>query len=92
MQTHYSPVNSQTNNMISICRTIPRAMSCSAFSSRANNQLIKVELNDKTGVALVTLDRPPVNAINLELLKSFEEIIDDLERQKCRGMILTSVS
>lgn len=61
------------------------------LSSAATSDLVKVEVNDKTGVALVTLNRGPVNGLNLELLSSIKKVIDNLEDNKCRGMILTSV-
>lgn len=72
---------------------IPRIASYRGFSSgsAATSQLTKVDVNDKTGVAVVTLNRPPVNGLNLELLTSINKVIDDLENNKCRGMILTSV-
>lgn len=88
----HSAVFSITNDMISIRRTIARVISCRAYSRMSNEELIKVKVNEKTGVALVTLNRPPVNSISLELLKSLDEILIDLERSKCRGMIIASVS
>jgi enoyl-CoA hydratase/carnithine racemase len=40
----------------------------------------------------VTLQRLPVNSLNLELLQELCTIFDALEKDKSRGMILTSVS
>ncbi|CAG2063789.1 unnamed protein product, partial [Timema podura] len=44
------------------------------------------------GVSTVTLQRPPVNSLNLELLQEFTATLDDLGKSKSRGMILTSAS
>lgn len=60
--------------------------------STAPSDLVLVDVNDKTGYATVTLNRAPVNSLNLELLSSFSKTLDDLQNNKSRGMILTSVS
>lgn len=60
--------------------------------STASKDLLLVEVNDKTGYATVTMNRPPVNSLNLELLTAFSKTLDDLQNNKSRGLILTSVS
>jgi hypothetical protein len=60
-------------------------------STQASSNLILVDVNDKTGYSVVTLNSPPVNSLNLELLTAFRSTLDDLEKNKSRGMILTSV-
>uniref|UniRef100_A0A8W7NYV5 Uncharacterized protein n=1 Tax=Anopheles coluzzii TaxID=1518534 RepID=A0A8W7NYV5_ANOCL len=61
------------------------------FSSEAgNNKLVITEVDDKTGYATVTLNRPPVNSLSLELLRAISQTLDDLQNNKSRGMILTS--
>lgn len=62
------------------------------FCSSASEKLVITEVDDKTGYATVTLNRPPVNSLNLELLKAISETLDDLQNNKSRGMILTSSS
>jgi len=52
--------------------------------------LVDVEVNDKTGIALVTMNRKPVNGLNLELFEALSKTLDDLENNKSRGAILTS--
>lgn len=59
--------------------------------SSAATSLVNVDVNEKTGVAVVTLNRPPVNSLNLELLTDLSRTLDDLESNKSKGMILTSV-
>lgn len=58
----------------------------------ATNNLVNLTVNDKTGIATLTLDRPPVNSLNYPLLKDFATALDDLEKNRSRGLILTSVS
>lgn len=55
------------------------------------NSLINVEVNDKTGIALISMNRKPVNGLSLELLEELSNTLDDLEKNKTRGAILTSV-
>lgn len=62
------------------------------FCSSAADKLVITEVDDKTGYATVTLNRPPVNSLNLELLTAISETLDDLQNNKSRGMILTSSS
>ncbi|XP_019878627.2 enoyl-CoA delta isomerase 1, mitochondrial-like [Aethina tumida] len=55
-------------------------------------KLVDVAVNDKTGVATVTMQRLPVNSLNLDLLNDLSTTFTHLENNKCRGMILTSAS
>lgn len=64
----------------------------SRLCSNTSDKLVLTEVDDKTGYATVTLNRPPVNSLNLELLTAFSETLDDLQNNKSRGMILTSSS
>ncbi|KAG5675601.1 hypothetical protein PVAND_005493 [Polypedilum vanderplanki] len=61
-------------------------------STHTKNDLVLVDVNDKTGFSIVTLNRPPVNSLNLELLSAFSSVLDDLHKNNSRGMILTSSS
>lgn len=64
------------------------------FSSNTpgSNKLVITEVDEKSGYATVTLNRPPVNSLNLELLKEISVALDELQNNKSRGMILTSSS
>lgn len=62
------------------------------LSTASQSKQVIVEVNDKTGIAIVSLNRPPVNSLTLEFLNEIAETLDDLERNKSKGMILTSVS
>ncbi|XP_045766746.1 enoyl-CoA delta isomerase 1, mitochondrial-like [Maniola jurtina] len=47
---------------------------------------------DNDGVAIMTLQRPPVNSLNLDLLKEISNSLDEVAKNKSKGMILTSSS
>ncbi|XP_055596907.1 enoyl-CoA delta isomerase 1, mitochondrial-like [Uranotaenia lowii] len=70
----------------------PGSRSCSGVAAVSADKLVLTEVDDKTGYATVTLNRPPVNSLNLDLLKAISETLDDLQNNKSRGMILTSSS
>jgi len=59
------------------------------FSSGAD--LVKVSVND-LGIATVSMNKAPVNSLNQTMLKSLLTAFDTLEKEKCKGMILTSES
>ncbi|KAF2879917.1 hypothetical protein ILUMI_26246 [Ignelater luminosus] len=58
----------------------------------SGTKLLDVSVNDENGFATVTMNRPPVNSLNLEFLTEFCNVLTDLDRNKSRGMILTSSS
>lgn len=60
-------------------------------SSTAKKDLVLIDVNDKNGFATVTLNSPPVNSLNLELLKAIHNSLDILNRDNPKGMILTTV-
>ncbi|XP_077172989.1 enoyl-CoA delta isomerase 1, mitochondrial [Paroedura picta] len=56
-----------------------------------SNDQVRVELDESSGVAVMTLKSPPVNSLSLELLTEFTISLEKLENDKaCRGVILTS--
>ncbi|KAJ1522968.1 hypothetical protein ONE63_002105 [Megalurothrips usitatus] len=54
--------------------------------------LINVDVDSKTGVATVTMNSPPVNTLNTPFLNEMGGVIKELEKNKTRGLILTSSS
>ncbi|XP_072394287.1 enoyl-CoA delta isomerase 1, mitochondrial-like [Diabrotica undecimpunctata] len=58
------------------------------FSKEAS--FVSVTVNDKNGVATLEMQRPPVNSLNYELLSQLSSTLTDLEKNKSRGLILTS--
>ena len=56
-----------------------------------NLEYIKYEIHDD-GIAFINLNREPVNAINLKLLKELDKVIDDIQKSsKCRLVIFRSL-
>lgn len=63
-----------------------------ASSQASNNKnLIDINVNDKTGYAVLSLNRLPANSLNAELMNALTRSFEDMERNKTRGVILTSV-
>ncbi|XP_046421094.1 enoyl-CoA delta isomerase 1, mitochondrial-like isoform X1 [Neodiprion fabricii] len=58
------------------------------YSSAA--KLVDVNVSDKTGIATVSMNKPPVNSLNLEFITELNYNFQELEKSKCRGIILTS--
>lgn len=54
------------------------------------SKLVDVQVDDKSGIATVTMQRAPVNGLNLELLTDLSDALTDLDNNNARGMILTS--
>ncbi|KAF4526463.1 hypothetical protein B566_EDAN014075 [Ephemera danica] len=84
--------NAKSKEMLSlrpILRSLPN-LATRAMSSQG--KLVDIAVNDKTGVATVTMQRPPVNGLNLELLQDLSSAFQQLEDDRSRGMILTSSS
>lgn len=62
------------------------------FSSSAiRNNFVLLEVDDETGIAQISLNRPPVNSLNADLIRDLSKAFDELEANKSRGVILTSV-
>lgn len=63
-------------------------------SSTAGQQqeVISIDTDVKTGISTMKLNNKPVNCMALNFLKEFCDKMDYLEKQKARGLIVTSVS
>ncbi len=48
-----------------------------------------MHIEDRDGIALVRIDRPPANAMDLELLEEGRAVLDELERVDPRAVVLT---
>uniref|UniRef100_A0A1L8DZ86 Enoyl-CoA delta isomerase 1, mitochondrial n=1 Tax=Nyssomyia neivai TaxID=330878 RepID=A0A1L8DZ86_9DIPT len=77
-----------------ITRIYPAVLRGSTYQSYrlASTELVRTQVDDKTGIAVVTMNRPPVNSLNLDLLREISSALDAVEKNKCTGMILTSAS
>lgn len=66
-------------------RLLPHQRSASTSSK------ILVEMDDSTGIAVLTMKSPPVNSLSLDFLTEFSISLEKLELDRgCRGVILTS--
>lgn len=63
-----------------------------SVSSQCANRLINLSVNDKTGIATLEFNRPPVNSLNTALLQDINGALDELTRNRSRGLIFTSVN
>ncbi|XP_055599996.1 enoyl-CoA delta isomerase 1, mitochondrial-like [Uranotaenia lowii] len=61
-----------------------------ASNSMSSNSMVLTKVDESTGYARVTLNREPVNGLNLEMLTCITDTIRNLEQSKVRGMILSS--
>ncbi|XP_054742860.1 enoyl-CoA delta isomerase 1, mitochondrial-like [Anastrepha obliqua] len=61
-------------------------------SVNTSQQFTTLKVDDKTSIATLTLNRPPANALNTGYMVEVQRTIQDLEKTKCRGLILTSAS
>lgn len=64
----------------------------STAAAAASQNAMLMEINEKNGIATLSMNSKPVNSMTLNFLKDFSEKLDLLEKEKVKGMILTSVS
>lgn len=70
-----------------------RSLSVRYFSLTAqrSDKLINLSVNDKTGIATIEFNRPPVNSLNTPLLQDLSNALDEIGKNRSKGLILTSV-
>ncbi|XP_070559718.1 enoyl-CoA delta isomerase 1, mitochondrial-like [Ptychodera flava] len=74
----------------------PRVLEHEVITRNLSNSqnLIEIDIseeNQKEGIAIMRMNRPPVNSISLEFIKAFVTHIKRLENDpNCRGIVLTS--
>ncbi|CAG9793995.1 unnamed protein product [Diatraea saccharalis] len=74
-----------------ICNNVKRAMPTARHMSAKAGPLVDVAV-DGDGIAIVTMQRLPVNSLNLELLQELDKALVDVGKNKSKGMILASAS
>lgn len=74
-----------------IVKNAKRVLPYSRTMSAQSGSMVDVKVNEDE-VAIVTMQRLPVNSLNLDLLQAMNTALDDLKKNKARGMILTSAS
>ncbi|CAH2981431.1 unnamed protein product [Chilo suppressalis] len=70
---------------------VRRALPAARHMSSKEGPLVDLKVDDD-GLATVTMQRLPVNSLNLELLQELDKAITDVGKNKAKGMILTSAS
>ncbi|XP_046751163.1 enoyl-CoA delta isomerase 1, mitochondrial-like [Diprion similis] len=53
-------------------------------------KFVDILVNENTGVATLSINRPPVNSLNLDLIRDLNNSFKELEKSQCQGVILTS--
>ena len=61
-------------------------------STALAGDLVTIDVNEKNGISTLRMNHEPVNSMTLNFLKEFSEKMDQLEKNRVKGMILTSVS
>lgn len=61
-------------------------------SAPISRNLVLIDINDKNGIATMTMNKLPVNSLSCDLLDALKTSLDLLEKEKVKGMILASVS
>lgn len=74
-------------NIVCKLKAVPRTFT-RAFSSET--KLTSLTVDDKSGFATLTLQRPPVNSLNLEFLQEISSKLEECKKNKSRGLIITS--
>lgn len=59
--------------------------------SATRNNLVNLSVDDKTGIATLELNRPPVNSLNTALLQAMSTALTEVSKNRSKGLILTSV-
>lgn len=57
----------------------------------SGQKLVNLDI-DNEGIATLTMNRPPVNSLNLELLTDISSALDSVQSNKCLGMVLATFS
>ncbi|XP_046438324.1 enoyl-CoA delta isomerase 1, mitochondrial-like [Daphnia pulex] len=71
------------NKVLPLLRKSTKIQSTASLSS-----LVKLE--EKQGYAVVSMQKPPVNSLSLEMIQALSQSLIELEKNKCKGIILTS--
>ncbi|EDW88706.1 enoyl-CoA delta isomerase 1, mitochondrial [Drosophila yakuba] len=61
-----------------------------SLSSGATSKLTTIEVDDRSGIATLSMNLPPVNTLTMELMHDLIDSINQIESNKSRGLILTS--
>ncbi|KAG5675603.1 hypothetical protein PVAND_005495 [Polypedilum vanderplanki] len=71
---------------------ITRSIVFSSLESNIKKDLVLIDVNDKSGYAVLSLNKPPVNSLNKELFLALSDALILMETNNTRGVILSSTS
>ncbi|XP_075224455.1 enoyl-CoA delta isomerase 1, mitochondrial-like [Lycorma delicatula] len=75
---------------VSFMRQIAKNLPPVRNFSAGVDKWVDLTSNENTGISTLTFQRPPVNSLNLEFVQQIMEAFTQLEKSKCRGLIITS--
>ncbi|XP_017005782.2 enoyl-CoA delta isomerase 1, mitochondrial [Drosophila takahashii] len=61
-----------------------------SLSNGGNSKLTTIEVDDRSGIATLSMNLPPVNTLTMDLMHDLIDSINQIESNKSRGLILTS--
>ncbi|KAH8352023.1 hypothetical protein KR084_001344 [Drosophila pseudotakahashii] len=61
-----------------------------SLSNGTNSKLTTIEVDDRSGIATLSMNLPPVNTLTMDLMHDLIDSINQIESNKSRGLILTS--
>ncbi|XP_016979108.1 enoyl-CoA delta isomerase 1, mitochondrial [Drosophila rhopaloa] len=61
-----------------------------SLTQGANSKLTTIEVDDKSGIATLSMNLPPVNTLTMDLMHDLIDSINEIESNRSRGLILTS--
>ncbi|XP_043661405.1 enoyl-CoA delta isomerase 1, mitochondrial [Drosophila teissieri] len=61
-----------------------------SLSNGATSKLTTIEVDDRSGIATLSMNLSPVNTLTMELMHDLIDSINQIESNKSRGLILTS--
>ncbi|XP_047358931.1 enoyl-CoA delta isomerase 1, mitochondrial-like [Vespa velutina] len=56
----------------------------------SGKKLLEIAEDQNTGIHIISMARPPVNSLNLELLEELKTSLIEAQKSNCKGIILTS--
>jgi len=69
-----------------------QALVSRGFSDKVEEDTVLVDVDGKTGIATLQLNRKPVNSLNLEFMTNISDKLKALEKDRSRGVIITTTS
>ena len=70
-----------------------KSSSIRSLSSTSDTSLVQLEMQDDTGVGILTMNRPPANTLSLEMFQAMSEAIQTAEANaKMQALIIASSS